>query len=903
MKAETQSTPRPPSAARRALPFLLLGAVLQMGLAMGISAADSLFIAEVGAEKLPVVYALTPLMMIAYIRGYTQLLTRFGITFVFRCTLGVLAVGGVGLGLLLAGGGAHPPALLYGAKFYAVLWYIALYSLLWNYVDGFFNLSDAKQVFGYIAGGAAIGAIVGGGVVSTAHAWMPVAAFFYLWAGTALLAWPLLQWIERKVPKLPAEEALGEGESAGIRVMIDRIRGNRYVLVLTLLIFTTLVTATLCEFRYMTIFDEQLRTAEELATLFGRLYAGVNGFNLLFTLLLFNRLVSRFGVRNLALVQPVVYLAVFSLMLLDGGMLSAMIGFLAYQGIMTSLDYNNINLLFNAMPEQGKKETRTAIEGICEPVATAVAGVFLLWAQGVFSAQGISLFGFGLAAICLGSAVLLRQEFVRAVTENVRRSWIDFGRQISGARPLAPEETTGMEGGVANRLRLALRRDELPSRRAALAELATQPARLTTVLLPELLAWFGASGEAADRIEIVSTLARANDGATVSPLLQRVVSLSPDERRAVEQLLAALGPRAIPGLVQVLREPRFTLAARSVAARGVARISPVQLDDMLPGLMENLIDRLYTLTACRYTLAEATSKGVGHEGLLMVYRDLPSLTMELGFEFLSVAGRLPGYESIVAALHSGGGKEWGFALESIEQACGRKLFARFRPFLDGRADAEVVRAGEALGLVGKMTVEDVVARSLRQAFPFEVSAALQAAVEADPKRCFALCQEVLQRDPPPMVRETVRRLMLRHVGRREADKSVLTPAERFLRFREHAACADWGVRAMELLADELEETTHAIGETLIEAGAANDRVGFAPSGTFTFEGEGGSRSATGPLVIGREAMGEVGAYRETVRALTPGRVTWVRASKLRSCVFSQPRIGLELLRWKMRQGS
>jgi len=49
-------------------------------------------------------------------------------------------------------------------------------------------------------------------------------------------------------------------------------------------------------------------------------------------LFLFNRLITWLGVINLALVQPLVYMAVFSFFLINYGFPSALAGFFAYQG-------------------------------------------------------------------------------------------------------------------------------------------------------------------------------------------------------------------------------------------------------------------------------------------------------------------------------------------------------------------------------------------------------------------------------------------------------------------------------------------------------------------------------------------------------------------------------------------
>ena len=388
----------------------------------------SLFISNIGADQLPVIYACMPLLMLAYISAYTRILNRWGIDRLFVATIGVLVVGGFGFSYLLR---TEDPSdsIYYIAMFYSSLWYIALYSLLWNFIDGFFDLSEAKRLFGLIAGGAAVGAIGGGVLVSSLSEVMGVAWLFGVWATTVLMALPIVWWIVRNVPRIVGDDG-GEqtDEDVSLKDTLKTVLGSRYVTVLTLVIFTLSVAATLCEFRYYTIFEEHYPEEKALAGLFGQLYAGVNVVNLVVTLFLFRVMVRWFGVRNVAIIQPVVFLAVFGVLLLNGGFAAALFGFVAFQGVMTSIEYNNQNLLFNVLPEQGKEATRTFIEGICDPVATASAGIFLLGAQHVFSDAGLSGVGFGVSFICLILVLVLRVEFVKSMTLNVRRSWLDFSR-------------------------------------------------------------------------------------------------------------------------------------------------------------------------------------------------------------------------------------------------------------------------------------------------------------------------------------------------------------------------------------------------------------------------------------------------------------------------------------------
>ena len=146
-----------PEEGGKLLQFALFAALLQAGVVIGLTAADSLFLTHLGAERLPVVYLFMPVAMMLYAPVYSLLLAKFGIDRLVQLTLGALVVGGVFFG---ASGEFIPISthwLLYAMKFYVGVWFIALYTLFWNFTNDYFNLLDGKRLFGLIAAGSAAG--------------------------------------------------------------------------------------------------------------------------------------------------------------------------------------------------------------------------------------------------------------------------------------------------------------------------------------------------------------------------------------------------------------------------------------------------------------------------------------------------------------------------------------------------------------------------------------------------------------------------------------------------------------------------------------------------------------------------------------------------------------------------
>ncbi|MDD4869919.1 MAG: cyclic nucleotide-binding domain-containing protein [Kiritimatiellae bacterium] len=485
-----------PGEERKVFLFAVLGAMLNGGLAIGMNAVDAIFLSRAGATMLPLIYLLTPVIMLIYIPIFSYLLSRFGIDRVFDLTLGILVAGGCFLYYLFSGFNAEATtslAVLCGVKLYANMWLFALYSLYWNFTDGYFDILDAKRLFALFAGGSAFGAMICGGLVTILIEYIPVQNLFLVWSATALLTVPLLISLRKQCSKIEEDFSLDETPVnffTEIRQIPATLRKSRFVRTLAIVMFVTLSITLVCEYQYMNVFSDTAKTeikaqldnqktdspstlseqdrtriietasAQKLASLFGKLGALVNAFILIVNLFLFNRLIAWLGVRNMALILPLMYIGVFSFFLLNYGFGSALAGFFAYQGIMIAIEQNNQNFLFNAMPAGIRKQMRTFIEGIAEPLAVAIAGIFLLiygrdagggsidsFLNWIFSEQtaeslksslgigkltetGISLIGLCGAVICLLMVFILRWEYMQAMVVNLKRGWLDFSKPV-----------------------------------------------------------------------------------------------------------------------------------------------------------------------------------------------------------------------------------------------------------------------------------------------------------------------------------------------------------------------------------------------------------------------------------------------------------------------------------------
>ncbi|MCK4816242.1 hypothetical protein KA005_10780, partial [bacterium] len=130
----------------------------------------------------------------------------------------------------------------------------------------------------------------------------------------------------------------------------------------------------------------------------------------------------------MTLVQPLVYSLAFTLFFYRYGYGAAIFGFLAYQGFLISVDSNNWNFIYNAVPSEVKTSIRAFVENLCDPLATAVAGLFLLFLAPLYSPQQMALFGIFGTAILFLLVLLLRNGYLSAMITNLKREWLDFSK-------------------------------------------------------------------------------------------------------------------------------------------------------------------------------------------------------------------------------------------------------------------------------------------------------------------------------------------------------------------------------------------------------------------------------------------------------------------------------------------
>lgn len=293
------------------------------------SSATVLFKAAYGAENLPVVMALMPLVMFAGVWGYGALLTRFGprltlrITTIAAACLMLLCYGALQLELLWV------TAVLFLLKeFYVVL----LIEQYWSYINSRLDQDTAKRFNGPITGLAGLGSVVGG--VMVAQLAIPFGTEnLVLLAAIALIPAALLsntayRWFGEPADHQdgPPPETFSEG------VGWHFVKRNPRLLALLTIVLSSQIMAAVLDFKFQGMLSGVFNGDVDAETAFqGEFWSYLNAGAVAAQFILTPILLTAVALRWVHLLMPVVHLVLILWAIVEPSLWSVGAAFFAFK--------------------------------------------------------------------------------------------------------------------------------------------------------------------------------------------------------------------------------------------------------------------------------------------------------------------------------------------------------------------------------------------------------------------------------------------------------------------------------------------------------------------------------------------------------------------------------------------
>lgn len=420
---------------RNALNFTLLAFLWALAVTLGWKNADALFLLNVGADSLPIVYGIIAFTMLGIVTFLNHAYNEYPAEKIFTS---VMIIGICFYTFIYFcftfGWGADSKWLWYALRAFGWIFFAVANTSYWTFVDQFYHIRDSKRLFSLFSSAIFIGIAGTGAIMNSGLFEFRDVCLIIL----VLLTITLL-WIRRtlnNIDPLHAEQDMDHspvGSTLTFRELLREILRSKFALFLMSLNFLNYISLVLAEFNYMSAFEaafgggfEAPIAHEEDAplTLFlGKCIASVSIFNLIFGLFIYSRLIRRFGLSGMITITPLILLFTYTGWHFDNILLFPLMAFLVSEGTLYIVDDSNFNLLLNGVPTKLKYKVRLFIESFFEPTGTLVSAILLS-----IPFLDPKMLGLFFACVLLIIGFVLRKIYPKALYSNLMDNAIHFER-------------------------------------------------------------------------------------------------------------------------------------------------------------------------------------------------------------------------------------------------------------------------------------------------------------------------------------------------------------------------------------------------------------------------------------------------------------------------------------------
>ncbi|MFQ5865732.1 MAG: Npt1/Npt2 family nucleotide transporter [bacterium] len=394
---------------------------------------NSLFLTELGSEKLPYIYLAT-----AAFTGVLIFIDSILSSILNRSTFMSITIGFLFLNLLAFWWLVRLPEKWVSAVFYIwVSFFITvLVAHFWSFANEFFNPREAKRLFGFIGTGGILGGVAGGlaadfsvkSFLSTENVLLIAAAALLLSMGVVQL---IARYVPRKVqvtePRRPRAKEYGDSLT-----LFDGVSNRRLLKLLGLTLVLGVMVSTLVDFQFNSLVEKLYPTKMARTEFFGEFFAVLSVISLLVQLFLTSKILKKFGIGFALLLLPLA-LSLGSLGLLFFPSL-LLVAFLKTtdKSLNYSLNQSSRELLFLPIPSHIRLKAKLFIDVFVNRFASGLAACLIIVFTLVLSltVEQLSIVSLIFLLAWMAITVALRNEYVNSIKGLLIRRNVDIEARV-----------------------------------------------------------------------------------------------------------------------------------------------------------------------------------------------------------------------------------------------------------------------------------------------------------------------------------------------------------------------------------------------------------------------------------------------------------------------------------------
>ncbi|HEV7736161.1 MAG TPA: hypothetical protein VGO47_02165, partial [Chlamydiales bacterium] len=412
-----------------ALPFVRLAILWAFGSSCLDTLSDGLFLEHVGAEFLPRIYLTIACGMIGV---STIVLYSLKITSPYRILIAAMT-----FGVLLSATAAFfvtqspPEWFWYALKIASRMFFSVMIAVSWTFTDQYHDLQDAKRVYSFYSAAYFVGSIISGSLINLFLDKIGFSGLLIMASVSITSGMFVAKGIAFRTKAVhdDSTEGIFSGSRGSFSSVVRLILRSRFAITLLLLSLFIQLMWTTTEFNYMQSMGDHLASQGEghIAEFLGKCRAWISSCNILVGLFLYNRFVRRAGLQNAVLITPLFYFAVYSFWVWHDSMTLAVLGLIAVDGVLFTVEDNCFNLLSNAVPTKLKSRVRIINDSFFEPLGMLLSSLLLFCVD-----SGSKWLGFSLTMVALLLTFVIRSIYSKSILANLKDNAVHFERAIRG---------------------------------------------------------------------------------------------------------------------------------------------------------------------------------------------------------------------------------------------------------------------------------------------------------------------------------------------------------------------------------------------------------------------------------------------------------------------------------------
>jgi len=339
---------------------------------------NSLFLTNVGIDKLPVAFILVAVGAGVIMSFYSRWLRNHSLQKIIHYTL-LISVGTITLFACLLRFNYVETWVLYLIYVWVAVFGVLSASQFWIFANIVFNAREAKRLFGLIGSGAITGGIFGGYLASLLAP--AIGSENLLFVGALLLL--VCIFVNHSIWKSPE---LTDLSFQRLKRRVDKIaerpvrliRDSKHLTYLALITVFAVLVARLVDYQFSAISSAKIADEDELTAFFGFWFSNFNIISLLIQLFITRKVVGVFGVGISLYILPAgLFIGALSVLFIPG-LWSAVFIKSVDGSLKQSINKSAIELLVLPVPTEIKNQAKTFIDVVVDSFATGLSGIILI---------------------------------------------------------------------------------------------------------------------------------------------------------------------------------------------------------------------------------------------------------------------------------------------------------------------------------------------------------------------------------------------------------------------------------------------------------------------------------------------------------------------------------------------